>query len=200
MITYSTESCEGGRGQATTRETQRTDLSNKNQYLHSSKRGLSCTFQRNLREIAFRAGHRWSLLRVSRREIQREFRSFVRRSRTPLTTTRHYYTGSLGPDHDPAFWRESRGDTVRCIRTLGRILDIQRLPQNILGATQMDAETFSVGWDMGAEWPASHEHFCTPGSCSRYSATVPHYNVIMPHMKRLGQPWQLHLSSPWRSW
>src|ERR1035441_7435981 len=91
MITYSTESCEGGRGQATTRETQRTDLSNKNQYLHSSKRGLSCTFQRNLREIAFRAGHRWSLLRVSWREIQREFRSFVRRSRTPLTTTRHYY-------------------------------------------------------------------------------------------------------------
>lgn len=131
------------------------------------------SFLDKIHSLVGKAQHRFWLFRLSVREISHEFCNFVRRSRTLLTTKRHHYTGSFGPDLGPAFGTDSSGHPVRCTRTLGRTQDIQNVLQNSLGATQIDAEKFLAGWDMGVEWAASHEHSCTRGSCNRHSAMLP---------------------------
>jgi hypothetical protein len=125
------------------------------------------SFRDKIHALIGHVRQRVRLFRLSAREISREFGNFVRHSRTLLTTKRHYYTGSFGPDFGPAFGTNSSGHPVRCTRTLGRTQDIQNVFQNSPGATQIDAEKFLAGWDMGAEWAASHEHYCTRGSCNR---------------------------------
>jgi hypothetical protein len=126
------------------------------------------SFLGKIHSLVGKVRRQFSLFRLSVREIAHEFRNFVRRSGTLLTTKQQYYTGSFGPDLGPAFGTDSNGHLVRCTRTLGRIQDIQTFLQSTSGATQIDGETFLVGWDRGAEWAASQQHSCTQGSCSRY--------------------------------
>jgi hypothetical protein len=141
--------------------------------------GRFCIFLRKFRQAFFGARHRLFLLRVSLREIGREFYSFAQRTRMLLTTTRHYYTGVFGPDLGPSGGLGTNGHPVSCTRTLGRIQDTQSLLQNTPEATQTDADWFLVGWDKGAEWTASHPHFCSPGSCNRYVVLAP-YRASIP--------------------
>src|SRR5713226_2844411 len=78
-------------------------------------------FLDKIRSLTGNLRHQFSLFRLSAREIAHEFHNFVRRSGTLLTTKRHYYTGSFGPDLGPAFGTDSNGHPVRCTQTLGRI-------------------------------------------------------------------------------
>jgi hypothetical protein len=178
VIEAGSESGVSGRD-ATIRGTQETRSPRKGLYLWPSTDGRSYTLLRRLRQAFFDAPHRLFLLRVSLREIGREFCSFVRRTRTLLTTTRHYYTGIFGPDLGPSGGLGENERPVSCTRTLGRIQDTQSLLQSTPEATQTDADWFLVGWDKGAEWAASHPHFCSPGSCSRYVVLAP-YRASIP--------------------
>lgn len=150
-----------------TPEAQRRAVYRTAPFLYYDTDAHAYSFLDKIRLLVGKVRRQFSLFRLSVREISHEFCNFVRRSRTLLTTKRHYYSGVFGPDLGPAFGADSNGHPVRCTRTLNRIQDIQTFLQNNPGATQTDAETLLVGWDMGAEWAASHEHCCTHGSCKR---------------------------------
>jgi len=141
-------------------------------FLYYDTDGHSYNFLDNVRSLVGKVRRQFWLLQLSAREISHEFRNFVRRSRTVLTTKRHYYTGSFGPDLGPAAGLLANGHPVSCTRTLGRIQDSQTFFRSNPGATATDAETLLVGWDMGAEWAGSHEHHCTRGSCKRYTVSA----------------------------
>jgi hypothetical protein len=153
----------------TTPETQGTESPNTAQFFYPRNDGPFCTFRRRLREAVCHVRHRLSLLHVSWQEIRREFCNFLRRTQTLLTTKRHYYTGSFGPDLGSSGGLDASGHPVSCTRTLGRIRDTQSFVQSKPEATSTEVDLFLVGWDRGAEWGASHEHLCIPGSCSRYA-------------------------------
>jgi hypothetical protein len=148
-------------------------------YLYPCSDGRFCIFLRRLRQVVFDARHRLLLLRVSLREIRREFYNCIRRNRMLLTTKRHYYTGIFGPDLGPSGGLGANGHPVSCTRTLGRIQDTQSLLQSTPEATQTDADWFLVGWDKGAEWGAIHRHNCIPGSCKRHVVLAP-YRASIP--------------------
>ncbi len=141
-------------------------------YYDKDVRQLAYSFLHRIHSLIGRLRHAVRLFQLSAREIRREFCKFARRTRTLLTTKRHHYTGSFGPDLGPAAGTESNGHPVSCTRTLGRIQDIQTFFRSNPGATATDTETLLVGWDMGAEWAASHGHSCTPGSCKRYMVSA----------------------------
>lgn len=164
-------------------ETQETGQLHKVQHLCPNTDGLLRTFLSKLQRAFFDARHRLFLLRVSWREIGLEFCNFVRRTRMLLTTTRHYYTGIFGPDLGPSGGLGANGHPVSCTRTLGRIQDTLHLLQSTPEATQTDADWFLVGWDKGAEWAASHQHFCSPGSCNRYVVLAP-YRASIPSVSQ----------------
>lgn len=163
----------------TTPQTRKAGLSDTGPLLYASKDGPFDICLRRIRRTVLRARRRFYLLRWSSQEVLREFRNFVRHSRMLLTTTRHWYTGSLGPDLGPAAGLETNGHPVSCTRTLGRIEDIQSFFESNPEATQKDADWLLVGWDMGAEWASRHPHECNPGSCKRYVVLAP-YRASIP--------------------
>lgn len=147
-------------------------------YLYPRKDDRFCIFRRKLRRAVFDLRHRVFLLRVSLREIRREFCNFCRRSRILLATKRHYYTGWISVDLGPAGGMGANGHPISCTRTLGRIQDTQHFLQSNLEATPVDTDWFLVGWDKGVEWGACHPHLCISDSCKRYVVLAPYRDSI----------------------
>ncbi len=57
-----------------------------------------------------------------------------------------------GRQTDPALHRCKTGNREDCIETRARIADIQRLFALRTWSTVLDADLFSAGWELGAEW------------------------------------------------